>query len=323
MNLEWIRYGLEELKFLRSINDLKICYNQKLPFFIRRFRGSPIIDTDIPPILQIEPTNYCNLKCICCPTSRMKRKKGIMDLVLFQKIINDASEIGVNRINLFLHGESMMHPKIVDMIRYIKLKGLGITMITNGMLLNRKKIEAILHSGVNSSDYFIFSILGNSKEIHEKVMKGVKHEKVISNLLYFLELRKKHKVNGPIIEIVFYRMPENEHEINEFIQKWQGIADHLHPIFDTSKQFSEYKIGDNSIPIRIKTCKPLWERMTIFWNGDVTRCNADVDGDYVFDNLKEKSIKEIWNSNELLSIKKMHKESKFRELNLCSNCDWS
>lgn len=319
--VKWIGYFKDEVKFIKSFSDIKIFYDQKLPFLINRLTGNTARYTEAPTALQLEPSNYCNIDCTCCPVDRMERKKGNMDFGLFKKIINEASEIGVKRIHLYLHGESMIHPKIVEMIAYIKLNGLGITMHTNGMLLSREKIEKVLQSGINSGDYFIFSILGFSKKVHEKLMKGVNHEKVKKNLSEFIELRKMSNVNGPIIEVLLYRMPENIHEEAEFVRYWSRIVDHVHPVGEISDSFAEYKRDGQNIPSRKKTCKLLWERMTIYWNGDVTMCAEDLDGDYVLGNLKEMSIKEIWNGHKLKSIKRSHTEGNFMNISLCSKCD--
>ena len=318
----WIHFGLEEIKFLRSFNDLKILYKQKLPFLMPRLAGCVVRDTKVPLSLQLEPTNHCNLDCICCPRKTMKREKGYMDFSLFQEIIDEAAAIGVRRVHLYLHGESFLHPQIVEMIAYIKSKDMGITMATNGMLLNKGCFKGILQSGVNSADYILFSILGHSKEVHEGIMKGVNHDKVLENLFSFLELRKRIKVNGPIIETVFYRMPENQEEESSFFNDWRGIVDHVHPISEISKQFVDSSKNLNAVPFRTKTCRNLWERMTIFWNGVVTRCIADLHGDYAVGDLKEKSIAQIWNCDELSAIRKLHKEKKFSNIALCSTCDW-
>lgn len=322
MKVEWIRYGLEEIKFLRSFDDLKLFYYQKLPFFLTRLTGNPIRETEVPPSLQIEPTNHCNLNCICCSRDRLGREKGYMDFNLFQKIINDASEVGVRRIHLYLHGEPLLHPQVIDMIRYIKNRKIGITMATNGMPLNPQKIRDILDSGVNCSDYVVFSILGYSKEVHETIMRGVNHQKVLHNVLNFLELRKECNINGPIIETVFYKMPENEGESREFVQYWRRIVDHVHPVDNISRQLADFGMTNDSIPPRKKTCKNLWERMTVFWNGDVTTCIADLQARMVLGNLKNSSITEIWNSEKSLRIKELHKRKEFNKLDLCSNCDW-
>jgi radical SAM protein with 4Fe4S-binding SPASM domain len=252
----------------------------------------------------------------------MDRKIGYMDFGLFQKIVDDAAENGVKRIHLYLHGEPLLHPQLIDMIRHVKSSGIGVTIATNGMPLDARKIETLMHTRMNNADHIIFSVLGYSKEVHEKVMKGVNHEKVLKNIQDILQWREILNMNGPIIETVMYIMPENKNEEAQFNKYWRGIVDHVRRVGNISEQFAKHKKEDNSIPSRNKTCKNLWERMTIFWNGDVTICCADLDGNYVLGNLKEKSIRDIWNSNQLLLIRKFHKEKNFKKIPFCLKCDW-
>jgi pyruvate-formate lyase-activating enzyme len=317
--LGWIKFGFEEMKFLKSFKDFEILYDKKLPFLIPRLTSSRMADA-VPPSLQLEPTNYCNLNCICCPRERMGREKGFMDFGLFRKVIDDASRIGVKRVHLYLHGEPMLHPRIVEMIGYIKSKGLGFNMATNGMFLDKGKTEAILRSGVNSADYIMFSMLGYSKEVHEKIMRYVNHERVIKNLTDLLQLRRKLKINGPVVEAVFYRMPENEGEDGQFIKKWSGVADHVKAVGKISRSFADFKMRETSA-LRNKTCSLLWERMTVCWNGDTVLCALDVDGHHVLGNLEGESISDIWSCEALLTIKKLHRQNNFKGLRLCSSCD--
>ena len=84
-----------------------------------------------------------------------------MDFELFQRIIDEAARVGVKRVHLYLHGEPLLHPQIVDMISYIKSRNLVVHLTTNGMLLDKEKAEAILRSGVNGADHFRISVLGS------------------------------------------------------------------------------------------------------------------------------------------------------------------
>jgi len=93
-----------------------------------------------PRIIFIEPTNYCNYKCTICPITSMKRKKGFMNLDLFKKIVDEASNIGIKRINLQMYGEPLLHPKLLEMIRYAKSKkSFEVWFDTNVYLLDEKK----------------------------------------------------------------------------------------------------------------------------------------------------------------------------------------
>lgn len=322
MSRQWLRMGCEELKRVKSCRDLKALADQA-SYGLLRTTGTFARYTRAPHSLQLEPTNCCNLNCICCSRARSTRTQGYMEFGLFRKIIDDASEAGVKKIRLYLHGEPLLHPRITDMFAYIKEAGLAVHLVTNGMLFTQDRSEAILSAGATRVDRVIFSILGHSPQVHESIMRGVNHEKVLKNLLTLLRLRAQGRLAAPAIETVFYAMPENDHEREMFFRSWHNVVDHVQIVPQVSRQFARFKDGDTCCTFRRrKTCVYLWDRMTVFWNGDVTACMADVDGVHHLGNLREQSIYEVWNNRESRHIKSLHKQRQFDKLPLCGQCDW-
>lgn len=314
------RYAVEELRFVRSLDDFKILY-QDIAYLLPRTVGSLDAEAAVPPSLQIEPTNYCNLQCVCCPVWRSPRPRGFMDLAFYEKIVEDAALSGVKRLRLFLHGEPLLHPHLDKMISFAKSRGLAVHITTNGMPLSEKTSRAILQAGVTRADHLTISVLGASKETVEQIMHRTNYDKVVANITRFLELRNEMKMNGPVVETIFYTMPQNENEEERFIKFWRGKVDHVR----LGGQISESFAGNLNRPAphiaRQKTCTNLWERMTVFWNGDVTLCCQDVDGHWILGNLKTQSIREVWNSEKLKSIKHIHQTEQFASIPFCYECD--
>ncbi len=319
MKTQYLIRILTKLKYPSSFNDIKIIFQTIIEIIGNRTHFH--FSYKIPPTLQLEPTNICNVNCICCSAPQTSRKKGHMTLNLFQKIIDEASEIGVKKIKLFLHGEPFLHPRLIEMIRYIKSRrNLGISIDTNGSLLDKEKSKLLLQSGLDYEDDVIFSILGYSKEVHEKVMKGINHEDVLTNIFNFLKLRKRYGSNVNV-KVAFRRMPENKHEEKQFVKYWHKKVNVV--LTSTiSKSFKEYKNNEIDIPQRNKTCTALWKEMIVFWNGEVTICCLDIDGNNIVGNLKEQSIKEIWNGKQLSSVRNLHGKKQFQKIPLCSKCDF-
>ena len=320
MKTKFIRMVVKEAKFLRSFKDAKNLYH-KITYAWPKFYGRSYKHRRVPPSLQLEPTNYCDLDCTCCSSSRSFREKGYMDFPLFQKIIDDAALLRIRRVHLYLHGEPMLHPKIVDMIRYIKSKDIGFHLTTNGMRIDEETITALLHSGVDNADHFLFSILGHDRSTHESIMRGVDHDRVIENVLNFVRLRRAFGINGPIIETILYKMPENEGETGQFQQYWRGKVDHVQMGGRISKYFSEHNTNVSTSTPRTYACSKLWNRMAVYWDGRVTLCCADVDGAFVLGDLNHQSIQEIWNSKRLLGVQKLHKMKRYQDVPLCAKCD--
>ena len=72
----------------------------------------------LPIRLWIEPTSFCNLKCVMCPNKDLDRKdKGYMPLELFRKIVDEATGF-IHEANLIHRGESLLHPEFFEMVRY-------------------------------------------------------------------------------------------------------------------------------------------------------------------------------------------------------------
>jgi radical SAM protein with 4Fe4S-binding SPASM domain len=244
-----------------------------------------------------------------------------MDMELFRKIIDDASRLGVARVRLFLHGEPLIHPGFIDMVRYCKSKRMSVQITTNGTLMTDRRARALLGAGVDSSDHVTFSILGSTKESHERIMQRGNYDGEVRNIMGLLQRRRESGVNGPVVETIFYRMPENEGEEEAYLDTWRPIVDHARLGGRISESFAGYKKGSGPVPQRTRTCLNLWERMTVFWNGDVTICNEDVDGDWVVGNLKDESIASIWNGERLSALRKIHREKQFSKFPFCNECD--
>jgi radical SAM protein with 4Fe4S-binding SPASM domain len=317
---QMLKHAAKELRSVRSVDDLKNL-GQKLQFLLFRMRGDFMKGTRGPPALQMEPTNGCNLRCACCSGWSNQRKRGYMDFRLFCRIVDEAADIGVKRIHLYLHGEPLLHHQIGEMMRHIKSRELAVTMATNAMLMTDKKISDLLRSGMTSADYILLSMLGHSKETHEKMMPGANHEQVLTNIRKLLDYRNSHQLKGPIIETVFFKTPENAREEDEYYAYWHKVVDNAR-VAHASLQYSSFRSGAFPGPSRTKTCNQLWERMTIQWNGDVTMCHADIDGKTVLGNLREKSIRELWNCEQVSAVRQYHREGNFSAVPMCASCDW-
>ena len=149
---------------------------------------------DFPLNVAIEPTNHCNFNCIMCAHDKLTRKKGIMDIRLYKKIVDEIAEVNPDtRIYLDFCGEPLTTKyKLYYMIDYAKKKGISnINFNTNGSLLDEEMAEMILDSGVT---YVSLDCDGYSKEVYEKVRKGGNRDKFYKNVEYLL--RRKQEMKG-------------------------------------------------------------------------------------------------------------------------------
>ncbi|MBU1627025.1 SPASM domain-containing protein, partial [bacterium] len=93
--------------------------------------------------------------------------------------------------------------------------------------------------------------------------------------------------------------------------------------------FNRYydRIEDRSVidvtPLKRFACRQLENSLSILWNGDVIMCQQDFDGKYVFANIKNSSLIDIWESQELKDLRLAHLKGEYNKYPLCVKCkEW-
>lgn len=142
----------------------------------------PTIKND-PVIANIEITTYCNLKCRFCARSQLTKINKHMSLDLFQKIL--ALLPNIYKIVLVGLGEPLLHPQIIDLIKYAKSLRKKVGLVTNAMLLNPSVSKQLLDAGLDS---IAFSLDGSDMKLSSLVRKGTNFNKVIKNIKEFVAI---------------------------------------------------------------------------------------------------------------------------------------
>lgn len=269
-----------------------------------------------PLHLDIETTNICNLRCIMCFQSdekwRKRQKFGFMKWKLFKKIIDEGAKYNLPSIKLNYRGEPLLHPKIVDMVKYAKKKGiLEVQFNTNGTLLNEEKINELIDAGL---DRIIFSFDGATKETYEKIRIGSNYESVVNNIKTLVKLRNAKGLKRPCVRVQLVRQEENIKEVDDFIEMWKDIVNRIGIIEKRSKDgVKKYK---EAFP-----CPQIWQRMIICWDGEVRMCCGDWNGEIILGDAKKHSLAKLWRSEEYLKIRELHKKGEFYKIPVCAKCE--
>jgi len=273
-----------------------------------------------PFMLQIEPTNVCNLKCPLCPVAlnELGRRPRHMKLEEFKGIIDD-----MERYLLFIvlwdWGEPFANPELPNMIRYASERDIQTVTSTNAQLLdNDAYLEAILTSGLSTLIVAIDSIEENNYPVYRQ--KG-RLDKAISGLQKLVEMKKRLSSNTHInMRMVIMR--HNEHELTKLrrlarkvgVDRFsvKAVTPSFGKVFLDSEfvprklkyRFFEYKPGTYE-RIRIDTlCRRPWEIASILSNGDVVPCCWDYDDSMKVGNVLEEPFTKIWNGPAYRELRK-------------------
>lgn len=264
-----------------------------------------------PSIVRIEATNFCNGKCIFCPHGKQTRTKGIMRFELFKKIIDECVQLGTGEVHLQNFGEPFFDPMIFKKIRYAKKSGIKTVMYTNASLLDEKKIKPLIGSGL---DELFISFEGYSKELYEKMRTGLKYDIVSKNIKNLASIKKAmHKGNPKIILNVVYS-PKYQKYVPEFEKTWSSYADKI--CFQKEHNWTLTQSNSDFPTI----CNTFWSNMTVLWDGRVTFCCLDWNGQHFLGDANKNTLLEIWNNEAYTALRKNVLKSNVKSIPLCKNC---
>ena len=143
----------------------------------------PDPDLNFPELMSLEIASSCNLSCIHCPPHMKEfkyevRKFGLMEIELFNRLMDEIDNYGERRIALHKDGEPLMHPKIELILDRVKRNNNHTVYITtNAHYLTENVSQAILRNRINVLN---LSIGAATEEFYSKV-RGKNFNKVINN----------------------------------------------------------------------------------------------------------------------------------------------
>jgi MoaA/NifB/PqqE/SkfB family radical SAM enzyme len=223
------------------------------------------------------------------------------------------------------NGEPLVHPDGYDMIQAaVDHSGVYVTLTTNGKIMNEKRTQRLLASGVHLID---ISIDAFNPETYAKIrVKGnlnVTRENVLRLIRWARESNAKTKV-----VVSFVEQPQNTQEVADFEHYWkdQGVAyvviRRLHSCSGAVEVLADQRRTALSNTPR-RPCLYPWERIVINARGDLAFCPSDwVHGSYVA-NYRDTTIAAEWQGNFYQTLRQAHLNNNYNQHVFCGNCpDW-
>lgn len=285
-------------------------YNTKIKQAIAVFKLSDLV-------ISIETINTCNAKCLMCPYEKMTRKKELMPINLFKKIVDDCVNEDIKIFNLSFYNEPFLDPFIFERVAYVKSKGARAQFFSNASVMDEEKANQALESGL---DRINFSVDGARKETYETIRQGLNYEKMVENILYLVNRKKFLNLKYPKITVVFVKQNFNESDVSEFKSFWEDKVDCV--VFSTDDNRNE---TSRSFAADIKKntpfpCRKLWGEIIIMSNGQAPLCCMDSDGKMVIGDFNTQTLKEVWKGNIFERVRGLHLDFKADQVPLCKKC---
>jgi MoaA/NifB/PqqE/SkfB family radical SAM enzyme len=305
------------------------------------------------PDIMIAPTNYCNFSCEYCSTKNYKNKMKNIDVDLVKHIVDQCIFNGWN----FSFGqtyEPFLHPKINEIIAYVREKGRLFSSPTNAFSINKEAyslpMNLLISYSANNNDYILRNF---------KVSYDIYQKKIIE----FVRYRIENNIQGAIaLQIADYSIFKGKlvydrciNEVDQILQKTKefmknigliGCLDELDcrnkimqrtpiTLYEsgcTIVKVQPTKIMPNTyeaftempeITEKIGYCDSCFTMMSIQSNGDVGICCCDPTAKVIAGKIDTKTnIKDFWLGNEMQNIRN-HFVKFSPKHNYCVKCLYS
>jgi len=155
----------------------------------------------------IEVTARCNLNCAMCVRQVWRDAPGEMSWETFQAVIEGLRAFpALRRLTFGGYGEPLLHPRFPDMLALAAELQVGMTLTTNGLLLDRAMAKRLLDAHL---DMVVVSLDTVHLQAYDqaRVERGV--ERVLDNLRALRELAKQRGRSLPQIGLEFVAMRSN------------------------------------------------------------------------------------------------------------------
>lgn len=285
-----------------------------------------------PSQIIVDATEICNLACAHCPHPDFKKSTHYgarhLDLELHRKMVAEVREHGSGRtqyIRYTSNGEPLIHPGIYDMLDdAVQNSGVFVALTTNGTLLNERRIEKLLASGLNLIDVSLDAL---APETYAKIRVNGNLEVTRGNVLKLLEI-KRHIKAATRIAVSFVEQPQNAGEESGFEAYWKGqgvdhvIIRRLHSAAGGVPGIAQTLRDEQGSELR-RPCLYPWERILLNPRGELAFCPQDWSHGSVIADYRRTTIREAWSGETYRKLRQAHLDADFSRHPFCGQCpDW-
>ncbi len=156
----------------------------------RRFRESLMVakgisSTDHPVLAHIVPIRRCNLACTYC--NEFDRTSDQVPTAEMLRRIDLLADLGTSII-AFSGGEPLLHTGLDELITRIRKRGAIAGMITNGFLLNAKRIQELNRAGLEHMQISIDNVMPDNVSLKSLKTLDARLELLAEHALFHVNI---------------------------------------------------------------------------------------------------------------------------------------
>ena len=291
---------------------------------------------DFPISIEIEASYFCNLECPFCPrvVAFGQREIGHMSNHLWQKILEECKDNGLNALQMDHEAESMMNPRFFEMLEDAKNTGImDIWLHTNANMLNPEKSARLIDEGLTKIN---FSIDAVQPATYDVLRVGGNFDKVIRNVRDFLRIKREKQASYLRTRVSFVEQRANIGEKTKFFDFWKS-QDGLNLVAfqecidftpfdrpDQDAQLSEEALEKKYASTEPFHCSMPWQTPIVDTEGSVIPCGSPVrehNRAFILGNLNAgDTIKSCWTGDKMNKLRELHNRGEWYKNPMCRVC---
>lgn len=311
----------------------------------RRFKsGQELFDSlekirsQDPIVYNIETTNRCNMRCEMCPrTTMMTRSIEDIDKDTFCKVVKQIkphsvglwnawkkfceSKYGIREedapsenhfflyviskvIQLHGYGDPLLDMHMDEYIKLLSDAGFYTYFSCNPANINLERTYKMMNAGLSYIKYSIESV--NDYEFKKIRGNAADFSNSYKKIMEILKYKHDNSLDTTIVITMLNLNKSNQkQEFDMLIDAFKGTDTYVYLKSEDCQWYRKDFHGTESIHWS-EPCKHPWMTMTIKSNGAAAMCMEDYNNDIEFGNVREKSLKEIWNGDSYRDFRWKH-----------------
>ncbi|MCC6457037.1 MAG: radical SAM protein [Caldilineaceae bacterium] len=287
-----------------------------------------------PAVVQVQTINRCNASCRMCPypiTWGLEARE-VMDDALYSKIAAEcAAAPELHDFVPMAQNEPLLDLKLAARIAEFKAQAQPhqmVELVTNGSALTLARFQVLSDAGL---DLLTISANAASEATYQQVMGGLKWSRLVE-LLESLRQAGSPQVN---VYLRFVKQRENSQEARAFVRRWQRHFNLM--MYDVNNRagavtgYAQVATVKHALTRRLrrwlgprlfKVCPYVFSIMAVMQNGDVLLCGNDWQERDVVGNVRQASLRAIYNSPRMQEVRELMRQGRYDEIAPCRNCSF-
>lgn len=298
------------LEYVRT--EMMRSRGKRLAYLWNRYQWKNYPRRKVPPFplnVDIEASSKCQIQCVHCFRQSMDMgEDDYMDMDMYRRIIDDCGKHGLFTLKFSMRGEPLMHPRIVEMVRYAKEKGVREVWInTNIGPMTEKMARGLLEAG---TDWITVSFDGLG-ENYEKIRTPLKYEDSLGKLKTLRRLRDELGARTLLnVQTLWSAIADDP---DEYVTLMKSIVDRV--AYNPDMNFKEFILTPDDDFV----CPRLWQRIAITSKGNYLKCPSDFEMEEILGNVNDYTVKEAWDILQEQQ-RQAHTAGRKKESAVCQKC---